>query len=186
MRSTTLLASLALLAEAKAMSPSTFEFPGYGYSWYDPVCAYACYNSLTGATLQCTEMDHLMDGMEGMHHGGPTTPECRASDVSFLTTLAYCFNSTCDPVEVPVWKKEQFWGGKVTGDESVAPELTYGQALALVKEMPTVEFNSSSMDVLNGTQIVPEATIKFQSTFMVRFDKLEMVQARYAYATRSP
>jgi len=178
MKSASFLASLALLSQTRAHSAS-YKFPGYGFSWYDPVCAYACYNSLTGATLQCTEMDHSMDDMGGMHMAGPTTPECRASDVSFLTTLAYCFNTTCDEVAVPVWKREQFWNGKVTGDESVVPKLSYGEALAQIKEMPMVTFNSSSMDALNGTQIVPKTTIDMQSKFMVLFDKLEMVQAKY-------
>jgi hypothetical protein len=157
-----------------AMSASESAFPGYGFSWYGPVCGYACNAALANAMLSCTEMDHSMDHM-GMSMG-MTTPECRASDTSFLTTLAYCMNTTCD---IPIWKREKFWANQATGDETVPPKWTYEQALAEIKGKPTVVFNQSSEDVLDGTQIVNQETYGIQARFMVMFDYIEMLQARY-------
>ncbi|KAI9722283.1 MAG: hypothetical protein M1812_001755 [Candelaria pacifica] len=112
---------------------------------------------------------------------GSTSPECRASDTPFLTTLAYCMNSTCDPVEVPAWKKEKFWAIQVTGDPAVLPKWDYARALEEIMDMPMVEFNASSDSVLNQTMVVGKATYEMQSKFMVMFDYLEALQARYSF-----
>ncbi|KAK6363063.1 hypothetical protein TWF730_000510 [Orbilia blumenaviensis] len=162
------------LCEAAHLESS--YFPGYGFSWYNPVCGFACYNSISGATLSCTSTDH--SGGHG-HGAGPTSPECRAGDTAFLTTLAYCMNITCNADNIPTWRREEFWATKVTGDEAVLPKWDYSRALAEIVDPPTAVFNSSL--VLDETVLVSEATLKMQTNFMVMFDYIEMLQARYAF-----
>ncbi|KAH7139164.1 ferric reductase like transmembrane component-domain-containing protein [Dendryphion nanum] len=154
----------------------SFYFPGYGFSWYDPACGFACNNAISGATLVCTS-----HASGHSHMGGPTSPDCYASDTSYLTTLAYCIKSNCDPVKVPTWKREQFWSTKVTGDPTVSPKWDYIRALEEVDGVPTVEYNSSSKAVLNQTVLVPKATYAMQYNFNIKFDYIEMLQAKYCF-----
>ncbi|KAI9759018.1 MAG: hypothetical protein M1835_000480 [Candelina submexicana] len=111
----------------------------------------------------------------------PTSPECRASDTPFLTTLVYCMNLTCDPVKVPIWQKEKFWATKVTGDPNVIPKWDYSRALEEIKGTPMVEFNSGSKSTLNQTMLIGMSTYEIQSRFMVMFDHLEALQPRYSF-----
>ena len=151
------------------------HFPGYGFSWYDPVCGYACNGAIASAPLSCTPMESI----GGSSMAGPTPPECLAGDTAFLTTLAYCMNSTCDPVKVPTWQREHFWATKMTGDPSVMPKWDYARALAEIGERPTFEFNFSSTSTLNQTVLVSDAFYNIQSRFMVMFEHLEALQPRY-------
>ena len=121
-----------------------------------------------------------MDHSAGHSHGsGPTSPECRAGDAPFLTTLASCIDTYCDMIKVPVWQREQFWAMRVTGDEAVLPKWTYSETLEEINVKPTAEFNSSSMEVLNQTMILPKASFDIQNNFNIMFDFIEMLQARY-------
>ena len=88
-------------------------------------------------------------------------------------------NSTCDPIEVPTWRREKFWAIEVTGDPAVVPKWDYSRALEEVVAPPTVEFNIMSHDVLNQTVLVNSAIIGIESKFMVLFNYLEALQPRY-------
>jgi hypothetical protein len=164
------LSSLTHVSPAHLMSP---YFPGYGFSWYDPVCGFACNKAIASAPLSCTSSGGHS------HASGPTSPECYASDTAFLTTLAHCMNSTCDPIKVPTWQMEKFWATKVTGDAAVVPKWDYSKTLKEVSERPTVEYNSSSKGILNQTMLVSKATYEMQSKFLTLFDHLEALQSRY-------
>lgn len=150
-------------------------FQEYGFSCYDPVSGYACSTAIASATLSCTSMG----SSDHSHMAMTTSPECFASDMAFLTNLAYCMNSTCDPIKVPTWQREKFWATKVTGDPAVVPKWDYARALEEVRERPTVEFNSSSESILNETVLVSKADDEMQSKFMVMFEHLEGLQPRY-------
>lgn len=167
------LSSLTHISLAHVMSP---YFPGYGFRWYDPVCGFACNNAIASAPLSCTSTE---SSGGHSHMLGPTSPECYASDTAFLTTLAYCMSATCDPIKVPTWQREKFWVTEVTGDPAVEPKWDYSTTLKEVRERPTVEFNSSSRSTLNQTVLVSKVTYEMQSKFMVMFDHLEALQARY-------
>ena len=175
-----LLIILLSLAHASLAHLKSNAFPGYGFRWYDPVCGYACNNAIASATLECTVMDHSHGHSHAM---GATSPACRAGDTPFLTTLAWCMNAMCDPVKVPTWQREKFWATKVTGDPAVVPKWDYSRALEDVGEKPTIEFNASSTDTLNQTVVLGMADYETQSRFMVKFDYLEMLQAKYMYAS---
>ena len=170
-----LVLTLSSLTRFSLAHLQSSDFPGYGFSWYDPVCGYACNNAIASAPLSCTPME----SMDGGSMSGPTPPECFAGDTAFLTTLAYCINSTCDPIKVPTWQREKFWATKVTSDPAVIPKWDYSRALDEIRERPTVEFDFSSKSTWNQTVLVSDMIYKIQSNFMVMFDHLEALQARY-------
>ncbi|KAJ3181401.1 hypothetical protein HDU85_003721 [Gaertneriomyces sp. JEL0708] len=123
-------------------------------------------------------MDHHSGGS---HSHSPTSPKCRAEDTAFLTTLAYCMHSWCDPDKTPTWRREKFWEMSVTGDEHVLPKWSYSEALAAVSERPTVEFDSAPHSVLNQTVVVTRETFELQSKFMTNFDHIEWLQTTYIF-----
>lgn len=165
-----------LVHQSQAQHLESYKLPGYGFSWYDLVCGFACNNIISGATLACTSMDH--SGGHS-HMSMPTSPDCYAGDTAYLTTLAYCMNASCDPHDAPTWRREKFWSTHVTGDESVLPKWDYTTALTKITEPPTAVYNASSPEVLDQTVLVSPASYEMQSNFMVLFDRIEGLQARY-------
>jgi predicted ferric reductase len=100
--------------------------------------------------LTCSGHDH---GGGGHHGGGATTPECRAGDTPWLTTLAYCINSTC-PEDIAAWKLEKYWVDECTGDPSTLPKWSYQEALNQITEKPTEELSKEDeMPTLNYTAL---------------------------------
>jgi hypothetical protein len=133
-----------------------YGFVGYGIPVFDPPCAFACRDSIAGATLNCS-MVEAMPGMEGMDMGGGTVmtdPACYATDDVFLQTLAWCVQSKCN--EVPTWKLEKFWKDNVAGTfaDQPDPKETYQQALAHISDTPSIEYAETGP--LNQTSIVAE------------------------------
>jgi len=164
------LLAFSILANFSAAHLVSYHFPGYGFSWYDPLCGFACTNAISSAPLPCSSST------------GSNSPQCLASSAPFLTSLAYCMNSRCDPANVPIWKREKFWANDMTGgDATVVPILDYQAALQSVTKAPIVEFNSSSKSILNETVLVPRASYTKQIQFMAKFDHLEHLQATYMY-----
>lgn len=164
----------ALAAHAAAIS---YKFPGYGFSWYAPACTNACWSVLSGATLSCSKMDHSGDMGDDMM--SMTSPECQAGDSALLTSVAYCIAQNC-PEEVTPAQREDYWRMRMldaTG--TVRAKWTYGEAVGQVKEPPTVEFNKSSMDVLNQTVLVNKDAYGMNNRFNLLFDHIEKLQARY-------
>lgn len=93
---------------------------------YDPDCAFACRDIFASAMLTCSGHDHSA----GAHsHGqGASSPECYASDSSWLTTVANCINATC--ADAAPWKLEKFWSERITGRfTGVKPKWTYQETL---------------------------------------------------------
>jgi len=165
-----------LVHQSRAAHLESYQLPGYGFSWYDLVCGFACNSIISGATLVCTATEHS----HGHSHGsGPTSPDCYATDTAYLTTLAYCMSTHCDPLKEPTWRREKFWSMRVTGDESVLPKWAYTTALAEINAPPTAVYNASSPDVLNQTVLVSQGSYEMQSNFMVMFDHIEGLQSRY-------
>lgn len=153
---------------------------GHGIEMYNPSCAFACRAAIASAPLSCSE-EGGRGGGHGAHGGGGvvTTPECRAGDFAFLTTLAWCINSTCAPVNVEAWRLEKYWMMKATGDVAVLPKWTYAQALQEVTEPPSREFNES--DTVNSTVSVPYDSWDTEKRTMEMFEVQETLHAKYGY-----
>jgi hypothetical protein len=148
------IALVASGALAQTTRPQS-GFVGYGIAAMKPFCAFACRDSISGATLNCSEaMSDDMGGMSGMGEMVMTDPECYAKDDAFLQTLAWCVQSHCK--DIPAWKLEQYWKDNVAGSYANQPDPkdTYQQALAKVKGAPTTVYNETGS--LNKTSIVSE------------------------------
>ncbi|KAI1089725.1 ferric reductase like transmembrane component-domain-containing protein [Rostrohypoxylon terebratum] len=118
------------------------------------------------------DMDMDMD----MSMASPTAP-CVAENAAFLTTLAYCINSTCQEDNVPAWKIEKYWADQATGDPTVLPQWTYGAALANITQAPTEIWTSDQ--VLNYTALISRSDFEYQITFDNLFDWEEHTQSTY-------
>ncbi|KAK4159057.1 ferric reductase like transmembrane component-domain-containing protein [Cladorrhinum sp. PSN259] len=159
-----------------ALSSPAAALIGYGITMYDPSCAFGCYDSISGYMLECSVHEHGSTGAHSHGAGGPTSPECRSGDTPFLTTLAHCIKSTCDP-STPVWKIEKFWTQQATGSKTVAPKWSYGEALAQVEEPPTIQVNTT--DMLTITSLVDPETAKTNAVTREYFEYAETIHSRY-------
>ncbi|KAJ3023868.1 hypothetical protein HKX48_000054 [Thoreauomyces humboldtii] len=121
-----------------------------------------------------------MDDMTGMSMG-MTSPDCFAHDSAFLTTLAYCISSHCDSLQVPTWKREKFWETQVTGDVNVLPKWSYSVALEQVNNASLAVYDPDSMTSLNQTALLADSAYHHQSRFMLNFDYMEALQAKYIF-----
>jgi hypothetical protein len=166
-----------------ALLPSVLGFIGMGIPMYDPVCAYACRAVISSADIECDDThDHDDMDMGGMsmrkRHGHSTdiTPECRAMSEPFLTTLAYCINSTC-PSDITAWVLEQYWLVEATGGPGVEPMWNYEQSLMMVYSTPATTFDSHEM--MTETQLLASSDLEAQSTTLKNFADGEATHARY-------
>jgi hypothetical protein len=173
---------LAALPVARSHLVSS-DFPGYGFSWYEPNCGYSCYSAVSYTLLLCPSTDstdgHSMDmDMDMDMTSGAPTPACQAQNLPFLETIAYCMSTRCG-VDVPVWKREEFWATKMLSD--VVPKWTYSETLAeLGNSTPTMVYNASSKEVMTMPMVLSTADYEKQFNFNRLFDHIEMLQARYA------
>lgn len=146
-----LVALLSLLASSANAYKTGLM--GYGQSWYDPPCAYACRAVIGNAPLDCPSMAHgSMGTNEHSHSGSPLAP-CIATNSDFLRTLAYCLSTRC--ADVSPSKLESYWSGQATGDKTVSAEWTYGAALANVTAPPKRTYIAG--DTLNYTALIANA-----------------------------
>lgn len=129
------------------------ELTGFPANPYDPYCGMACLRSLSSLMLACSDGGEMV----GMH-AIMTSSSCWASDTPYLTSLAYCMHDKCSSIGIPNSKLEKFWETDATGQQSagvqtVKPKWSYAEALAQVKEKPTVQLTRADTD-LNTTSLV--------------------------------
>lgn len=150
--STCLLLRLALVGVHAQKPRRESGLIGYGIAAFDPFCAFGCRDSISGATLNCSEVTtEEMDGMPGMTETMVMTePECYATDDVFLQTLALCIQSHCQDIQVS--KLERYWERNVVGtnEDQPDPKYTYQQALAKI--------NSTSIATYDGTGSLNETS----------------------------
>ena len=145
---------------------------------YDPVCAFACGNSLSSFMLQCST---VTDVMVGHSHGnaGMTSAECRANDTAYLTSLAWCMNIKCAPYNVSTWLLQKYWEEQSTMDHTVLPKWDYTTALHLVSNPPTATLNMD--DTLNITVLAEQATWDTQYRTMYFLTGESKYESVYGY-----
>jgi hypothetical protein len=166
------------LALACLMPEPVVALVGTATDMYNPPCAHACRRAVASNMLSCSSHD----APGGHMHGGDsamTSPQCRAGDTAFLTTLAWCMSTKCAQYHVPTWRLEKFWQEQCTGDPAVAPKWDYGTALQHVTQPPTRELTMD--DALEVTALAPEATWELQYRTLTFFEAEERVHARYGY-----
>lgn len=127
--------------------------------------------------LDCSDPHAGAGGAHSHGAGGPTTPECRAEDTSYLQTLAWCINEQCAPFNVKTSKLEWYWEKKATGSPTAIPKWTYGEALLNVTVPPTEMVGEDEM--LNFTAKVDKESWALEKGSMEFFEWQEGLHARY-------
>ena len=91
-----------------------------------------------------------------------TSPQCRADDTPWLTTLAWCMCTSCAEFNVSTSELEAFWEDQCTGDPTVAPKWSYSTTLFSITEPPTRKLDEAD-DTLNSTALVNPAVYEAHS-----------------------
>lgn len=165
-----LLLEVGLFATAASAA-----FTGLGSSAYKPYCCTACRAALASATLSCTPHHHG----GGHSHGPMTPPDCYAGDEAFLSSLAYCLNSTCTGAdELPVWELEKWWAQMATGDPTIPPTLLYTEALKLIDEPPQEQYSAGT--TLNSTILPSSSALSMYQNFYPKFEENSSLLNRYS------
>lgn len=145
---------------------------------YDPVCAYACLDTVKGWTLDCP--DDNMGGMDmamEMDMDSPS-PECLTTNDPFLQTLAWCVHTHCPGVRNSTL--EQWWEMNVAGKLDVQPIPKYSiqEAISRVVSSPPATVVSSDA-TLNVTSLVDEYSWLGNYNGDHNFEQMEIVTERY-------
>lgn len=156
---------------------------GLGIPMYKPVCCYACHDSLSSLYLNCTTFsDDHHSGMDmklkkRMDMGGETmadtSNECRASDQTWLQTLAYCISSRCTEEGASEAHQAQCF-------QKVAAGLLPVQSLrsSIPSQAPTVELAEDD-EWLNTTHLVNQVMYADNRRTLDEFAKSEERHTRY-------
>lgn len=151
---------------------------GYGIYPYTPYCAYACDRSLSSLMLECT--GHMASGSHMDSHSDMTSPQCRADDIPWLTTLAWCMRIKCANYSVSTSELEAFWEKESTGDPLVAPRWSYSTTLFNIVEPPTRELTKAD-DTLNFTALVNPAVYGAQYNALTAVQRENVVESGYGF-----
>lgn len=118
-------------------------------------------------------------GDHGHHMMPATSPDCRAGDTAYLTSLAYCLDTKCPP-EVLLWEKEQFWvAPETTGDAAIPAKWSYQVALEqLLEGIPNVTWAMGN--TLNVTMVVNDTFWCIQYRFWPVMDHNSILMYRYS------
>lgn len=172
-----------------SLAEHTHGVIGYGISMYDPVCCYACHDSLSSLYLNCTTfMSDDMGHMEGMKlrkrmdMGGEmavTSTECRASDPAWVSTIAYCIKDRCTEDGVSEARQAKCYARMVPGRNTVhgtADIVPFQQALP--QRAPTVEV-ADDAEWLNTTSLVNAETYATNKRTLAEFERSEKMHTQY-------
>lgn len=144
---------------------------GYGKYMYYPLCAASCRGVIEGSALTCTP--HTVEEGGGHSHGS-TPPECHATDLPFMQTLALCISQRCsdeytaDILET-YWRRHEVNGGRPMLEPR--PSLSYANALESIKEMPTEVYIAGEM--LNKTSVISDYDWQSQWNALGLFEEVE-------------
>lgn len=159
----------AALLLALALPVPSLAFIGHGIDMFKPLCAFSCRSAISTAMLACSEG-------AGQSIFPVTPPACYAEDTPFLTTLAYCIESTCAE-SVEGWVLEKYWREQAAGDKALLPKWTYREALSEVSEPPSQELGP----VLNYTAVITQEMWEIHANSMDYYAWQELLHARYGY-----
>ncbi|UNI16078.1 hypothetical protein JDV02_002551 [Purpureocillium takamizusanense] len=111
---------------------------GFGKTMYQPPCTFACRGVIAKCQLRCTPppppAGHGSSAGGGGHSASMTPPECYASDLAFMQTLALCIDRYCPQSDGPTLGDiEGYWGthlatGTIATDK-FPPAVSYQEAL---------------------------------------------------------
>ncbi|KIV98122.1 hypothetical protein PV10_01802 [Exophiala mesophila] len=155
---------------------------GLGIPMYKPVCCYACHDALSSLNLNCTTFSHGHMGMDmklikRMDMGGDsmaeTTDECRASDPTWLATLAYCIHSRCTAEGADADSQDRCFQ-TIAANTLPVPNLHS----CMPAQPPTGELKQDA-EWLNTTSLVNDAAYADQRRTLDGFARSEEAHTRY-------
>ena len=143
---------------------------GYGISMYNPLCAFTCRDVLSSSKLNCSE--HMHGSGTEIDMDSATSPECYATDDTFLETLAYCMSTRCP--DVAIWDLERYWSMNVAGTQlrQPLPKASYQRTLADISTEPTATLVVG--EELNETMIVSHQDYEASYNAHGVFEKVEV------------
>ncbi|KAK4158915.1 putative ferric reductase transmembrane component [Cladorrhinum sp. PSN259] len=153
----------ALLLQA---NPVFSDLVGFGLHPFKSYCTSSCQWPLLSYRLDCTD-PNIPAGFLGWV---PTSPECKANDTAYLTTLAWCLHVKCGK-EQRISELEYFWETQTTKDytdlknlslKQLPAKWTYTETLLHISEPPSQELGPPETTILNFTALVPESSFILQ------------------------
>lgn len=154
---------------------------GFGISFYQDLCGQSCHDSLSPLYLNCTTFtegdDESMDmGMDmGMAMTGTTSPECYATNIPWLQTMAYCIQQNCNADGYSTEKQAQSFGTQAVAGAS---KPTFQDSLPATA--PTVELLDDAT-WLNETSLVNSNLYYDTYGTLKEFARSEYIHTRYSY-----
>jgi hypothetical protein len=119
---------------------------GFGISFLEPSCAFACRYNLAGNRLNCSTAP-------GADSQWETSTDCRATDEPYLTSLAACIQEYCNGTET--WTIERFWARDAASDTRLQrePVYSYGATLNRVSNVPNSSWTKAEV---HGSLLTPQ------------------------------
>ena len=153
---------------------------GFGILPYEPPCAFACDRSLSSFMLTCS--DPMPMDMSMSMSADITSPQCRADDTSWLTTLAWCMHTQCASHDVKTSNLEHFWETQSTEDplQLTAPKWDYSTTLFRASQPPNQTI-SDPKTTLNFTALVDPATYMSQWNALTTVQRENVVESSFGY-----
>lgn len=144
---------------------------------YNPLCAFTCRDVLSSSELSCSEHMHGSGMDMDMGMDSATSPECYATDDTFLQTLAYCMSTRCP--DLAVWDLERYWSMNVAGTKQIQPlpKASYQRTLADISTAPTATLVEG--EELNTTMIVSHEDYEASYNAHGVFEKMEINHETY-------
>lgn len=170
--------SKTVLVLASASAPVS-ALQGFGEQavGYFPYCATACNRALGSNYLSCSFDGYVPGGMMNSDSAS-ATPACRANNIPFLSSLAYCIRTHCD---YDLGVIETWWAAKAsgTGGAFVPLKFSYQEALMLVSTPPTQVITPK--ENLTTTMLADETIYANQYGTLYSVNREEYVHVKYGY-----
>jgi hypothetical protein len=119
---------------------------GFGISFLEPSCAFACRYNLAGNRLNCSTAP-------GTDSEWETSTDCRATDEPYLISLAVCLQEYCKETET--WMIEKFWAQDAASDTRLQREPLYSYGATLNRASNLSESSWTKAEV-HGALLTPQ------------------------------
>lgn len=188
MQTSAALLLLSILIPTQYANAANNGIVGFGVDLYPDLCCQSCRDSLSTLYLSCTNFPDnsnvsstYTSGMKkrhdegGMEEGIPTTSEdCRASNLPWLQTMAYCIKQNCNANGFEHTKQIKCFSNQALAGSA---EPTFQESLPVTA--PTVELASDAV-WLNSTSLVnSELYYETYGTY-AEFGRSEYLHTKYS------
>ncbi|KAI1357657.1 hypothetical protein F5Y08DRAFT_323812 [Xylaria arbuscula] len=184
MRTAATLSVLCLLGFSHHVGAASNGIVGFGIDIFPDLCCQSCSDSLSTLYLSCTTFPdtNTTSSMKKRHGeedmaGMPTTSdECRAKNIPWLETMAYCIQQNCNAVGFEASKQALCFRQRAV---SGASEPTFQKSLPA--KTPTIELTGDAV-WLNSTSLVNSEL--YYSTYgtYAEFERSEIFHTTYSVA----